>query len=355
MTRRSVISGLRRREPRKRVAMTASSRTPILVAAVGIVAAMIGSVPTTAGTVRSLVHRLPQVCDPGAETIELYAERLGKNRIGYGLTPDRAKIPGPTLKMTEGECLAVRLVNHTDKRLSMHAHGVGYTVASDGTPLNRGCVRPGRSRTYVFEAHAPFTRADGTVAAGSAGYWHYHDHCMGSEHGTEGINAGLFGALIVRRPEDPLPDRRPFVVVMKDFTINLETAPDTPTFKANEGERIEFVVIGHGNLFHTFHLHGHRWADTRTGMPSGLEASTQVIDNRTLGPADSFGFQVIAGEGVGPGLWMYHCHVQDHSDAGMTGNLLVRTPDGEIPQAAKKALRAFKREAGTHAGHNAAH
>ena len=30
-------------------------------------------------------------------------------------------------------------------------------------------------------------------------------------------------------------------------------------------------------------------------------------------PGDSFGFLTIAGEGVGPGMWMYHCHVQSHS------------------------------------------
>jgi hypothetical protein len=38
-------------------------------------------------------------------------------------------------------------------------------------------------------------------------------------------------------------------------------------------------------------------------------------DNHILSPGDSFGFMVIAGEGVGPGKWMYHCHFQDHSSA----------------------------------------
>ncbi|MDQ3929341.1 MAG: DUF885 family protein, partial [Chloroflexota bacterium] len=38
-------------------------------------------------------------------------------------------------------------------------------------------------------------------------------------------------------------------------------------------------------------------------------------DNHILAPGDSFGFMVIAGEGVGPGMWMYHCHFQDHASA----------------------------------------
>ncbi|PZG91987.1 copper oxidase, partial [Streptomyces sp. NTH33] len=31
------------------------------------------------------------------------------------------------------------------------------------------------------------------------------------------------------------------------------------------------------------------------------------------------------------GAWMYHCHVQSHSDMGMVGLFLVRKPDGTIP------------------------
>ena len=299
-----------------------------------------GSVPTHAQI--PVLDQPSQSCDDPTEAISLFAEKISKNRYGYGLTPSSASIPGPTLEMTEGECIQVNLVNDTDKKLSMHAHGVAYTVASDGTPLNKSCVAPGRSRTYVFEAPAPGARADGSVDPGSAGYWHYHDHCMGTPHGTGGLNAGLFGALIVRRSGDKVPDRPPFVSVFKGTTINLKKAPETPVFKANEGERVEFVVIGHGELFHTFHLHGHRWINNRTGYSSDPAQTGQLIDNRTVGPADSFGFQVIAGEHVGPGAWMYHCHVQGHSDAGMSGIFMVRGPGGETPQSARATLRRFR-------------
>jgi FtsP/CotA-like multicopper oxidase with cupredoxin domain len=204
-------------------------------------------------------------------------------------------------------------------------------------------VKPRRARTFVFEAHPPAARPDGSLEAGSAGYWHYHDHCMGGDHGTEGIRKGLFGAFIVRRQGDPEPDLPPFVVVMgPGMTIGLLKAPDTPVFEAVEGQRVEFVAIAHGDLFHTFHLHGHRWVDNRTGIPGGPDDPSQLIDNRTIGPADSFGFQVIAGEGVGPGAWMYHCHVQGHSDAGMTGLFVVTRPDGSLTQAAREALHRWR-------------
>jgi len=312
-----------------------------------LVAALLGSVPTGAQQ-----GAAPQACDNPDRSVTLYAKRIAPRRVGYGLTPSTASIPGPTLEMEEGECLAVRLVNRTNKRVSVHSHGVDYTVASDGTRLNRSCTKPGGSRTYLFSTHGASTRGDGTVEAGSAGYWHYHDHCSGSPHGTGGINAGLFGALIVRRPGDPEPDRKPFVIVMgPGVKINLRSAPRTPVFRANEGDRLEVGVITDGDLFHIFHLHGHRWADNRTGIPASPDDPVQVIDNRTSGPADSFGFQVIAGEGVGPGAWMYHCHVQGHSDLGMTGLFVVRDPAGRLTAPTRAALEAWRHHSPSHGGH----
>ena len=286
----------------------------------------------------------PQVCSEPDQSVTLFAEELSNGKVGYGLTPGSASVPGPTLQMTEGECLAITLVNDSSSRVGIHAHGVEYTPASDGTPLNSSCVQPGRTRTYMFASHVPFTRDDGTVDSGSAGYWHYHDHCMGTVHGTAGIKAGLYGALIVRRAGDLVPDRDPFVVVMNGISINNRQAPKTPVFKANLGERVEFVVIGHGELFHTFHLHAHRWVDNRTGYTMDPEADVPLIDTRTLGPADSFGFQVIAGEGVGPGAWMFHCHVQGHSDNGMSGLLYVRNADGTATAQQQAALQRWKSE-----------
>jgi hypothetical protein len=155
--------------------------------------------------------------------------------------------------------------------------------------------------------------------------------------------------LIVRRQGDPLPDRPTFVVFMgPGMTIDLKQAPHTPMFVANEGQRVEFEVISHGDLFHSFHLHGHRWVNNRTGLATGLDDTSQLIDTRTTGPAESFGFQVVAGEGVGPGAWMYHCHVQNHSDMGMSGIFLVRNPDGSETYQEKAAVKRWRRQEKEH-------
>ena len=278
--------------------------------------------------------------------ITMYAERLAGGMVGYGLAPCEASVPGPLLEMWEGDTLEIELVNTTDQRLSIHPHGVNYDVDSDGSPFNDSFNEPGQTRTYVWTTQAP-SRDRGIWLPGSAGYWHYHDHAMGTDHGTAGVKAGLYGALVVRRAGDVLPERQ-FTVVFGDVTINNRTAPDTPMLEARLGERVEFIAIGHGNTFHTFHLHAHRWANNRTGILQGRDDPSQVVDNRDLNPGDSFGFQVVAGAGVGPGAWMYHFHVQFHSDGGMAGIFLVRNADGSMPPGAQASIDRFQQHAPGH-------
>jgi FtsP/CotA-like multicopper oxidase with cupredoxin domain len=298
-----------------------------------------------AGQVAEPVQGPSQSCDNPTDSMTLYAESMSRGRHGFGLTPGHPTTPGPTIEMYEGDCLSVTLVNDTNRPVSLHPHSIAYTPASDGTGINRSCVAPGRSRTYVWHALEQTTRQDGTIAAGSAGYWPYHDHCMGTPHGTLGIETGLYGALIIRRAGDLLPDVPPFIVFMgNNSTIDGRHAPHTPIFRANQGQRVEFVVIGMGNDFHTFHIHGHRWFDTRTGYITDPGRDAPVIDTRVVGPASSFGFQLIAGEDVGPGAWMYHWHVQSHSDMGMVGIFLVRRPDGIETNQERRALARWKKQ-----------
>jgi FtsP/CotA-like multicopper oxidase with cupredoxin domain len=310
----------------------------------------------------------PVSCIEPNKRLTMYAVQLpsvkGAIRLAYGLTPQTASIPGPTIEMVEGDCLAITLVNDVPARtlaalrddpklgshdahmplgVSLHVHGVKYTQASDGTVHSNSWVPPGTSRTYTWFAAPQMSTAGRVTSQGTAGYWWYHDHIVGTEHGTGGAASGLFGAMIVRRAGDVVPDRTYTVGMGPDSTINLRDFPDckgTPTiakasntcYVAMPGELVEFAVIGFGDDFHTFHLHGHNWADNRTGILSGPADQTRVVDNRTLGPADTFGFIVRAGEEVGSGAWMLHCHVQTHSDTGMMTFLhVLGTGDAPMP------------------------
>lgn len=307
----------------------------------------------------------PEGCIEPNRRITLHAVELprtpsGEIRLAYGLTPETATIPGPTMEMFEGECLALTVVNNISAAtlaelrdhptlgsrdpdmplgVSLHVHGVKYTTFSDGTLETGSWVPPGGARTYTWYA-APLAATAGRVTGqGTAGYWWYHDHIVGTPHGTGGAASGLFGALIVRRAGDMLPDRTYVVGMGPNATINLEKFPDcegTPSlerasnscFVARKGERVEFAVIGFGSDFHTFHLHGHVWADNRTGVLTGPTDQTRMVDVRNVGPAVTFGFQIVAGEEVGAGPWMFHCHVQAHSDTGMVSFLHVLGSDG---------------------------
>ncbi|MEE6263500.1 multicopper oxidase domain-containing protein [Plantactinospora sonchi] len=303
----------------------------------------------------------PEGCVAPDRRLSLYAVELPKDpvtnqvRLGYGLTPQTASYPGPTMEMIEGECLAITLHNQvpaatleqlrTDPAhpvgVSLHVHGVKYTQQSDGTVHSDSFVPPGGSRTYFW-----FAKPRTATSPGTAGYWWYHDHVVGGPHGTQGLRSGLFGGLVVRRQGDPRPDRTYVTVFGDRQTINLRRSAEADTcdpvnpvpgptcLVAKLGERVEFIVIGIGDDMHTFHVHGHSWADTRTGLVDGSKAlvdSVPIIDNKTLGPGDSFGVQFVAGDSVGPGHWMLHCHMQFHSDLGMSTTLHVLDENGQMP------------------------
>jgi plastocyanin/FtsP/CotA-like multicopper oxidase with cupredoxin domain len=116
----------------------------------------------------------------------------------------------------------------------------------------------------------------------------------------------------------------------------------TPTVVAGTNTRMRFGVVGMGSMFHTFHLHGHRWI---LPGPHGQNPTTQQFspmdtpvsqfeDTRIFGPANSFVFTIDGQSGSfmragGPppdsalGEWHMHCHVLDHMMSGMMGSLLI--------------------------------
>lgn len=236
---------------------------------------------------------------PKLHQLTLVAKKAADGSLTYNGT-----VPGPTIEIYEGDKVELTLVNELDVPVSVHVHGVHYNIDSDGTRMTGSFAPPGGKYLYRW-----------TAAPGTAGYWHYHDHVVGpGMDGVRGIEQGLYGALIVRKPGDRLPDKT-FVLVMQSVWFNNKRYPSTPLLEAKLGERVEFIVITHGSRFHTFHIHGHRWLDPGTN---------RIIDTFTQNAGESTGFQVVAGEGVGPGAWMYHCHVHDHLEDGMLGFFVVR-------------------------------
>ena len=116
---------------------------------------------------------------------------------------------------------------------------------------------------------------------------------------------------------------------------------NAPTLLAGLETKMRFGLVGMNDLmFHTFHLHGHRWVIPGPDGtdPIAIQGSAQVAavsqfeDTRTFGPANSFSFTVNQGSFMGSvrppdagglGEWHMHCHVLGHMHDGMMGSLLV--------------------------------
>jgi bilirubin oxidase len=99
-------------------------------------------------------------------------------------------VPGPTLEVREGDKVIVHFRNKLAEPTTVHWHGIHLPFESDGSPFHP--IMPGESHDYVF-----------TVRPGTAGTYWYHPH---PDHRTGyAIAKGLFGAIIVRAADDPLP------------------------------------------------------------------------------------------------------------------------------------------------------
>ncbi|MDF2835764.1 MAG: multicopper oxidase [Paenibacillus sp.] len=108
------------------------------------------------------------------------------------------QIPGPELRMKQGELIEVKLTNQDiEDGVTIHWHGLDVPNAEDGVAgATQDAVMPGQSHTYRF------------VAEQTGTYW-YHSH----QHSKEAVEKGLFGMLIVDPP--PSPGERP----VEDITV----------------------------------------------------------------------------------------------------------------------------------------
>ncbi|MEX0923285.1 MAG: multicopper oxidase family protein [Rhodovibrionaceae bacterium] len=101
------------------------------------------------------------------------------------------RVPGPELRLRQGEAFAARLDNALEEGSSLHWHGIRLDNAMDGVPgVTQDAVDPGASFLYGF------TPPD----AGT--YW-YHPHFNSSKQ----VDSGLAGPLIVEEAEPPRVDR----------------------------------------------------------------------------------------------------------------------------------------------------
>jgi len=100
-------------------------------------------------------------------------------------------VPGPMLRVRQGEPVRITVENRLDEDTTVHWHGVRLPNAMDGVPgLTQPPITLGESFTYEF------TPPD-------AGTFWYHPHA----NSLQQLGRGLAGALIVEEPEPIAVDR----------------------------------------------------------------------------------------------------------------------------------------------------
>ena len=220
------------------------------------------------------------------------------------------RVPGPTLRATEGERLRIRFMNGSRHPHTIHFHGI-HPAAHDGTPgIGAGNIDPGEEFTYEFDAE-PF------------GLHHYHCHTIPlAEH----IAKGLYGTFIVD-PKQGRPEADELVLVQNGFDTNFDRsnevyAVNTVAFaymnrpirvKRDELIRIYLVNMLEFDPINSFHVHANFFHHFPTGTSlEPVEFTDTIIQGQAQRSILELRFPF-------PGKYMFHAHVTEFAELGWMG------------------------------------
>ncbi|WBY16774.1 copper resistance system multicopper oxidase [Erythrobacteraceae bacterium WH01K] len=109
-------------------------------------------------------------------------------------------VPGPLVRLTEGQDLTLNVTNHLEEDSSIHWHGLLLPFQFDGVPgVSFPGIKPGETFSYEFPI-----RQNGT-------YW-WHSHSGLQEQ------AGHYGPLVIDATEPDSRYDRDYVVLLSEFT-----------------------------------------------------------------------------------------------------------------------------------------
>jgi CopA family copper-resistance protein len=122
-------------------------------------------------------------------------------RTGHAVTIN-GTVPGPLIRLKEGQIARIAVTNDLDEDTSIHWHGIILPFQMDGVP---GVSFPGikAGETFIYEFPV--------VQSGT--YW-YHSHSGLQEQ------EGHYGPIVIEpRDADPVAFDREYVVVLSDFSF----------------------------------------------------------------------------------------------------------------------------------------
>lgn len=256
---------------------------------------------------------------------------------------------GPPIRAVVGDSVVVVFKNNSRLPLSFHVHGLRYLKTSEGAPYRDGTgprVKPGDAvapgATYTYRFDVPERSGPGPMDQSSV-LWMYHSHT----DELRDVNTGLVGPIVVTRRgaarDDGTPndvDREVFAMFAQfdesqsrlfnenvaDATINprhLKPATsgfvddntmfsingyifgNMPMIDVQQGSRTRWYLMTTMSDFDFHAPHWHGETVTINGMRT---------DTAQLGPMGMAVADMIPDD---PGVWLFHCHLNIHLEAGM--------------------------------------
>ena len=216
------------------------------------------------------------------------------------------QVPGPQIRVREGDRVRVILKNELKQSTAIHFHGLEVPVDQDGVPfITQPPVKPGASYTYEF-----------TVP--NAGSHMYHSH----HNAAFQVGLGLLGAFIVEprnKAREPKVDQD-LVFILNDgahgYTFNGKSFPATQPIVAKLGQKIRIRYMNEGMMIHPMHLHGmHQTVIAKDGWD---QPAPWKCDTLNIAPGERWDVIVNCNN---PGTWAFHCHILPHAESehGMFG------------------------------------
>jgi len=270
-------------------------------------------------------------------------------------------IMGPLIRAEVGDTIVIHFRNNATQPYSMHPHGVSYSRDSEGTPYadtsmaGAGLVPPNQTHTYIWNVPE---RAGPGESDGSSVVWLYHSH----NWEPKDVNAGLIGLMVITRRGMARPDGSPkdvdrefatlFMLIDENQSHYLQHNIDAYTQEPQSVDKREFALSDvHGNFQGAGH--GFAAANFRASINGYMFSNLPMLVMKrgdhvrwyvmTLGGAvnihtphwhgnvvsigghrtDIFSLlpaQFVTADMVpdNVGMWMFHCHVDEHLEAGMT-------------------------------------
>jgi FtsP/CotA-like multicopper oxidase with cupredoxin domain len=217
------------------------------------------------------------------------------------------QVPGPQIRVREGDRVRVILKNELRQSTALHFHGLELPNEVDGVPfITQKPVKPGESYTYEF------------VVPNSGSHMYHSHHNAAQQTGN-----GMLGAFIVE-PKNPLPIERgvdvDYVMVLNDgahgYTLNGKGFPATEPIVAKLGQKVRLRFMNEGMMIHPMHLHGmHMTVIAKDGWE---QPAPWKCDTLNVAPGERWDVIVNCNN---PGTWAFHCHILPHAESehGMFG------------------------------------